>query len=100
MIADVMENQIWRAVYCAVVRDENFRRPQIESPSTVLKNWLPGGRPKKTNTKIAFVVSASIDERFLREINKPLQNCAFDFSLCAGMPRPQIADAFHGTGIE
>ncbi len=59
MIPDVMENQIWRAVYRAVVRDENFRRAQIESPSTVFKNWLPGGQPKETNAKIALVVSAS-----------------------------------------
>ena len=98
MIPDVMENQIWRAVHCVVVRDENFRRPEIKSPSTVFKNWLPGGQPKETNAKIALVVSASKDKWLLREINKPLQNCVRDFSLAARMPRPQIADAFHGTG--
>ena len=47
MIPDVMENQIWRAVYRAVVRDENFRRAQIESPSTVFKNGCPEASRKK-----------------------------------------------------
>ena len=98
MIPDVMENQIWRAVYRAVVRDNNFRRAQIESPSAVFKSTLPRDQPKETNAKITLVVSASMDKRLLRKINKPLQNCVFDFSICPRMPRPQIADAFHGTG--
>ena len=100
MVTDVVQNQIGCAIDCLIVRHQDFGGAQSKGPSPVSKHWLAAEHQRRaTETNIALMESASIEQRLFRDSHKSLKNQPRNFSLRVGVSKPQIAYLFHSAGI-